>query len=286
MARTPVVAGQFYNGTREGLISEIEDCFTGTFGPGRLPELKTPKSARHIMGLVSPHAGYVYSGGAAAWAYDALAADAMPEIAVILGPNHYGLGPAAALSDEDEWVTPLGTLHVDNEIAEAIQNISNYCKTYELAHAREHSIEVQLPFLQYLAGDAIRIVPISLAHMNIGDALAMVDDLGHAIAEAIRGKNAIVIASSDFTHYESKTAVDAKDALAIKQILNLDAHGLVEVAYSRDITMCGVIATAVMIDACVKLKASKASKLVHYTSGDITGDSDQVVGYAAISVSC
>jgi AmmeMemoRadiSam system protein B len=292
MARAPAVAGQFYSGTREGLIREIEACFAGRLGPG--PSIRPTDRAysghadrsgeRRVLGLVCPHAGYVYSGAAAAWAYDALAADGIPDAAVILGPNHYGLGPPAALSPDDEWATPLGTLRADAEIAEAILRLSKYCEPDELAHAREHSIEVQLPFLQYLAGDAVRIVPISISHLSKDDALALVDDLGNAIAEAVRGKNAVIVASSDFTHYESKAAATAKDSLAIERILSLDARGLIEVVYSRDITMCGVIGTAVMIDACARLGATSARKLTYYTSGDVTGDTDQVVGYAAISV--
>jgi len=237
-----------------------------------------------VIGLVSPHAGYVYSGGAAAWAYLALAESAIPETAVILGPNHYGLGPAAALSPDDEWATPLGTQKADAEIAESILKASKYCEPDELAHAREHSIEVQLPFLQYVAGDAIRIVPISLAHLRKEDALALVDDLGGAIAEAVRGRSAVIIASSDFTHYESANSAAAKDALAIERILSLDGQGLIEVVYSRGITMCGVIGTAVMLEACKRLGATSARKLTYCTSGDVTGDNEQVVGYAAISI--
>ncbi len=325
MARAAVVAGQFYNGTREGLIREIEECFAGRLGPGPLPEngpsIRPTDQAysgptdRRVLGLVCPHAGYMYSGAAAAWAYSALAADGIPEVAVILGPNHYGLGPAVALSPDDEWATPLGTLAADAEVAEAILKLSKYCEPDELGHAREHSIEVQLPFIQYALGDAVRIVPISISHLGEDDALALVDDLGNAIAEAVRARfgisapqssaggegfgssapqssaqipkhrgEAVIIASSDFTHYESKSSATAKDSLAIERILALDARGLIETVYSRGITMCGVIGTAVMIEACVRLGAKSARKLTYYTSGDVTGDNDQVVGYGAISV--
>lgn len=288
MTRQAVVAGQFYSGTREGLIREIEGCFASRLGPGTSTRTADrPRSGpggSHVVGLVCPHAGYVYSGAAAAWAYDALAANTIPDVAVILGPNHYGLGPAAALSPDDEWTTPLGKLEVDTETAQAILRRSRYCETNGLAHAREHSIEVQLPFIQYIAGDAVRIVPISISHLREDDALALVDDLGNAIAEAIETKSAVVIASSDFTHYESKTAAAAKDALAIERILALDAVGLIRTVYSRNITMCGVIGTAVMLEACVRLGAQSARKLTYYTSGDVTGDIDQVVGYAALSI--
>lgn len=288
MVRPAVVAGQFYSGTREGLIREIEACFASRLGPGpciRAVDRGRPEpTGSRIVGLVCPHAGYVYSGAAAAWAYGALAANAIPEVAIILGPNHYGLGAAAALSPDEEWATPLGTVKVDTETAQAILKLSEYCQRDVLAHAREHSIEVQLPFIQYIAGDAVRIVPISISHLSEDDALALVEDLGKAISEAVHGKDAVVVASSDFTHYESKSSAATKDALAIERILALDARGLIDTVYSRNITMCGVIGTAVMIESCVRLGAKSARKLTYYTSGDVTGDIDQVVGYAALSV--
>ena len=302
MTRAPAVAGQFYEGTKQSLIEAIEKSFLGTLGPGRLPVVREKQISHcvrndvnnagdiptsrlgNVLGLVCPHAGYVYSGSAAAWAYDALAADGIPEVAVLLGPNHYGLGAGAALSPDESWATPLGTLRSDAQTAEAVGRLCRYAEVDELAHIREHSIEVQLPFLQYLAGDAVRIVPISIAQLSQADAALLVEDLGSAIAEAVSGKSAVVIASSDFTHYESKASATAKDSIAIGRILDLDAKGLIEEVYSRDITMCGVIGTAVMLDACKRLGATSARKLAYYTSGDVTGDTDQVVGYGAISI--
>jgi len=283
MTRAPAVAGQFYEGTEQSLIQAIEKSFLGKLGPGKLPTVRQDRLG-HVLGLVCPHAGYVYSGSAAAWAYDALAADGMPEIAVLLGPNHYGLGAGAALSPDESWATPLGTLRSDAQTAEAVLRLCRYVEVDELAHAREHSVEVQLPFVQYLGGDVVRIVPISIAALSQADAKLLVEDLGAAIAEAIAGKSAVVVASSDFTHYESKASATAKDSLAIERILDLDPKGLIEVVYSRDITMCGAIGTAVMLEACKRLGATSARKLTYYTSGDVTGDTDQVVGYGAVVV--
>jgi AmmeMemoRadiSam system protein B len=284
MTREPAVAGQFYDATKNNLLETIEGSFLGELGPGRLPTVRQDRLG-HVMGLVCPHAGYVYSGSAAAWAYDALAEDGIPEAAVLLGPNHYGMGAMAALSPDESWATPLGTLTSDAGIAGAILERSRYIERDGLAHIKEHSIEVQLPFLQYLAGEAIRIVPISIAHLSKTDALLLVEDLGSAIAEAISGgKSAVIIASTDFTHYESKATATATDAIAIGRILELDPKGLIEEVYSRDITMCGAIGTAVMLEACKRLGATSARKLTYYTSGDVTGDTDQVVGYGAISI--
>jgi len=290
MARPPAVAGQFYESTKSGLVQEIERCFLGELGPGKLPgrALRQAQDASgrvgHVLGLVCPHAGYYYSGSAAAHAYKALAADGIPDIAVLLGPNHYGLGSAVAVSPDDAWATPLGSLGADAEVAETILKLSKFAEADELPHTKEHSIEVQLPFLQYIGGDSIRIVPISIAHLDRDDALALVEDLGHAIAEAISGKSAVVIASTDFTHYESQSVAQARDALAIGQILAMDPQGLIEVVYSKDITMCGAIGAAVMLEACKKLAAITARKLTYYTSGDVSGDTSQVVGYGSLSI--
>lgn len=283
MARPPAVAGQFYEGTRSGLVQEIERCFLGELGPGKLPEVR-PQRVGRVLGLVCPHAGYYYSGSAAAHAYEALAADGVPDVAVLLGPNHYGRGSAVAVSPDDAWATPLGSLHADADAAATILKLSKFAEVDELPHAKEHSIEVQLPFLQYIGGGSIRIVPISIAHLDRDDALALVEDLGHAIAEAISGRSAVVIASTDFTHYESKSVAEARDALAMEQILAMDAQGLIEVVYAKDITMCGVIGVAVMLEACKRLGATEARKLTYYTSGDVSGDRSQVVGYGSLSI--
>ena len=283
MVRTPAVAGQFYEANERNLVRSIEKSFLGRLGPGKLPDAPNERLG-HVLGLVCPHAGHVYSGSAAAWAYGALASDGIPEIAVLLGPNHYGLGEGAAVSPDETWATPLGELQVDVETAQAILNSSKYAKPDELAHAREHSIEVQLPFLQYIGGRKAKIVPISIAHLAKADALLLAEDLGSASAEALSGKSAVVIASTDFTHYESKARATELDSLAMHRILDLDPKGLIELVYSRDITMCGAVGTAVMLHACLKLGATSARKLTYYTSGDVTGDTDQVVGYGALSI--
>jgi len=281
--RRPAVAGMFYDADPEALTESIEECFLDRLGPGRLPQI-SQRNERRILGLVSPHAGFMYSGSAAAWAYDALANDGVPDTAVVLGPNHHGLGEVIAVSLADEWITPLGTAKIDRETADAILTGSEFARPDEQAHLREHSIEVQLPFLQYIGGDRVKIVPIALAYLRHSDAILVMRDLSKAIANAIQDKNAVVIASTDFTHYEPQFSAQEKDATAMEKILALDAEGLLEVVNSRSITMCGAVGTAVMIAACKSLGATSARKLAYYTSGNVTGDMSQVVGYGALSV--
>lgn len=283
MPRPPAVAGQFYDGTKSGLTEEIERCFLAELGPGKLPQTN-PNRVGSVLGLVAPHAGYYYSGSAAAFAYAALADDGIPDIAVLLGPNHYGRGAAVAVSPADVWMTPLGDLQTDEETAEAIISTSSYASADEIPHAREHSIEAQLPFLQYIGGNLTEIIPISIAHLTQPDAQALVDDLGNAVAEALSEKAAVVIASTDFTHYETKTAAEAADALALDRILALNPKGLIEVVYDRNITMCGAIGVAVMLQACKQLGARSAEQLTYYTSGDVSGDTSQVVGYGSVCI--
>lgn len=283
MARQPVVAGQFYPGTRDELIREIEHCFLRELGPGALPAAALERKGA-ILGLVAPHAGYHYSGSAAAHAYAALAADGVPDVAVILGPNHHGRGAAVAISPDTVWATPLGDVPVDSFVAQAILEYSRFASVDELPHAREHSIEVQLPFLQYVGDDSIGIVPISVSHLDNEDALLLVEDLGLAIARATEGKSAVVIASTDLSHYETQSVARAEDALVMERVLALDPVGLVDVVYTRRISMCGVIGVAVMLKACTAMRAVRAHSLTYYTSGDVTGDAEHVVGYGAVCV--
>lgn len=285
MARKPAVAGMFYESDKRELTQSIRECFLSRLGPGTIPEVADKRLGR-VLGLVCPHAGYIYSGPAAACAYYELAKDGLPDIAVILGPNHHGMGAAAAVGTQDEWVTPLGSMRVDQEIANEIVRLAEFAKADDSAHVREHSIEVQLPFLQYISRDrkAIRIVPIAIAYLNRSDALHLATDLGDAITQSIEGKSAVIIASSDLTHYESRENACAKDALALEHVLNIDPEGLIETVYERSITMCGVLPAAVMLHACKVLGATSAHKLAYYSSGDITGETDQVVGYGALSI--
>lgn len=282
MIREPAVAGAFYDSDPKRLREHIEQCFLGKFGPGHLP-IASSKVDRNITGLVCPHAGYQYSGYAAASAYAALAEDGLPDTAVIIGPNHRGFGAKSAIMTEGEWKTPLGIVEIDSEIASIAVNASGLLQHDTRAHIQEHSVEVQVPFLQYL-NPKIKIVPIVLSVFALDESRIYSESIGKAIADAIGGRNAVVIASTDFTHYESKTVAAQKDHEAISAIEEMDYMELLNVVERSDISMCGVVPTATTVVAASALGASRAQLLTYYTSGDITGDVSQVVGYGALAM--
>lgn len=285
MARRPAVAGTFYSGDPDGLTKDIERCFLHNNGPHRIPFVhRQQQRIGDVVGIIVPHAGYIYSGPAAAHAYSRLAADGLPETVVILGPNHHGLGAAAAVASSTNWLTPLGTVHIDTEVAQNILASSKYAREDDDAHHKEHSIEVQIPFLQFIGGHKVKVVPISIAHLDLEASIELMRDMGAAIASALEGRNALIISSTDMSHYQTQQVANEKDRLAIERILALDAEGLLQVVHDNDISMCGVIGTAIAIKACKALGAVQAKELSYYTSGDITGDHKQVVGYCAVSL--
>lgn len=277
--RKPVVANAFYAGSKDGLRRQIEGCFMHALGPGALPEMDK-LGERHILGLVSPHAGFKYSGPVAAHGFFKLASEDKPEVVVILGPSHRGMGAEVSLSRQDKWQTPLGQLELDSEAGERIVAAAQRAEWDDLAHDWEHSIEVQLPFLQYIYQSGFRIVPIAMLRQSFG----VSRDLGEAIATVLKDKSVIIIASSDFTHYEPQSVASRKDHLALEAILNLDAKRLKEVVDEHDISMCGVGPVMSMLTACKILGAGHGHLLSYATSGDITGDRSQVVGYASVTI--
>ncbi len=268
--RYPAVAGQFYPGEKKELETLLANLFLHPLGPGEVPTL-APDGERKIIGGVVPHAGYIFSGPVASHFYAALAKDGFPDTFIILGPNHYGLGSGVAISMED-FLTPFGKVRVDRELAKNIArefvDIDNY------AHRYEHSIEVQLPFLQFFRKD-IKFVPISMLLQEYEIAV----ELGKIIKEAIEGSDVVIIASSDFSHYVPKNTAYTKDSLAIEKIINGDIKGLYEVIQKHNITMCGYGPIAAMLTA-----TEGRGKLLKYaTSGDVQ-PMNEVVGYAAIKV--
>ncbi|RLF24207.1 MAG: hypothetical protein DRN15_03560 [Thermoprotei archaeon] len=278
-SRPPAVAGAFYEGTPESLRRQIEECFLHPLGPGALPKVNR-EGPRRIIGLICPHAGYMYSGPVAAHAYHALASDGVPDVVVVLGPNHYGIGSPLAIMNQGHWETPLGEVSIDEDVANAIVEYSGIIEVDDVAHMREHSIEVQLPFLQYLYGDSFRFVPITMLMQDLESSRIV----GRAIAKAIEDLNAVIIASTDFTHYEPQENAERKDQEAIKRILALDPEGLVSVVNNLAISMCGVGPVIAMLTACKELGATTCVLLKYATSGDVTGDYTSVVGYGALSV--
>lgn len=263
--RKAAVAGKFYAGSP----AELERDVQSMIGPGPV---------RQALGAMAPHAGYVYSGAVAGEVYGAVA---MPDLFVILGPNHTGLGAAAAVMSSGIWRLPMGDALVDNKLARSIISHSSVLTADETAHTFEHSIEVQLPFLQYLMGE-VRFVPISLM-LTGAEALR---EIGQAIADAVseEERRVLIIASSDMTHYESQAVAQEKDTLALTKLLDLDADGLLETVIGNHISMCGVAPATVMLHACRALGATDAKLIRYATSGDVTGDYSQVVGYAGVIV--
>lgn len=276
--RRPHVAGSFYPREPQRLRRDIEDCFKHPLGPGRLPA--KGEKPRTITGMICPHAGYMYSGPVAAHSYYALSEEKAPETAIILCPNHTGLGSAVSLMAEGSWETPLGRLGIDSSISDAIFKASGIIDIDEAAHLYEHSIEVQLPFLQYLYGSAIAIVPICMGFQDLETSR----NIGEAIAETVEGRNVVVIASTDMTHQESQQSASRKDHLVLDAVEAMDEERVQSVVQSNHITMCGYGPVSATLVASKRLGANRAEILSYHTSGDITGDRGAVVGYASARI--
>ena len=254
--RKPYVANAFYAGTKTSLTKQITDCFTHQFGPGQVPKVNQ-QGPRRILGLVCPHAGYMYSGPVAANGYSKLATDGQPEVCIILGPNHSGLGSGLSIQTEGAWETPVGITRINSDLAKRIQKSSNIIDVDETAHASEHSIEVQLPFLQYLFKDEIEFVPICMMMQDLTTSV----EVARAIVESTKGKNVVIIASSDFTHYEPQAAANRKDKEAIDAILKLDDKQLNELGDSNRVTMCGYGPITTLIAAAKMLGNVRAGSV-------------------------
>jgi len=272
--RKPAVSGMFYDGTASTLTKQIEWCYTHELGPGTIARVNN-KGPREIIAIVVPHAGYYYSGPVAAHAYKKLAEDGRFDTAIILGPNHSGYGPPVSLWAGDNWSTPLGEVKVNKELAHKF--LGEVISADKSAHLYEHSIEVQLPWLQYLYKD-IKIVPIVMMAQDIETATAV----GKAIAQT--SDNLIIIASSDFTHYEPHSIATEKDASMIEAITNLEEEELYRRREHLNCTMCGYGPVASAIVAAKEMGATRADLLKYATSGDTSGDYSQVVGYGSIVI--
>lgn len=275
--RLPAVAGSFYPDDAEELTETLVECFErSALGP-RGYKVPSPQ----LLGGMVPHAGYHYSGPCAAHFYAAVDPDVSS--VVVLGVNHRGRGSAAALSPADYWETPLGRVRLDRELRAALAQQVACLTIDEVPHAEEHSIEVQLPFLQSRLKD-FTFLPISLSHLS-ADACAR---LGEALAELYRrrtaaGMKTVLIASSDLSHYLSPKETERLDGLALQRVLSLDPAGLLETVAKEDITMCGVFPTTVLLFAAKALGAREGRLLKHCHSGDAV-PMKEVVGYASVIV--
>lgn len=266
MVREPAVAGQFYSDSKKILSAQLKSFF-------ELPISYENKNK--VLAAVAPHAGYAYSGSIASYAYRELKAGRKFETAIIIGPNHTGVGPGVSIFPKGMWKTPLGNAEVDERLAGKISN--DVFLLDEEAHAFEHSAEVQVPFLQYLFENA-KIVPICMGDQSIETAVA----LGKRIAKVADEKKAVVIASSDFSHYIPYEQAYVRDHKVIDAIKKLDVKLLYEYISKYDISMCGYGCVAAAI-SYAKEKKGKAGRLLRYsTSGDVSGDRNAVVGYGAL----
>lgn len=268
--RPPAVAGMFYEADPARLREQVDECFAAN---------AAPSTRERLIAAVVPHAGLMYSGHVAAALY---ASADLPKRLLILCPNHTGAGHVAAMYREGRWTTPFGDVRVDEPLAEALTARMPLLQHDVRAHAREHSLEVQLPFLQETLGD-FTFVPICLSTYDYD----LCFEIGNAIADVISasGEPIAILASSDFNHYESQQVTLRKDDLAIERILALDPRGLWNTVEQEEISMCGFIPTTVALIAATRLGATRARLLKHATSGDINHDYTRVVGYAAISIS-
>jgi AmmeMemoRadiSam system protein B len=273
--RKPAVAGTFYAATRAGVIDQIEWSYRHKLGPGEVPEVNA-SGPRNIIGLVAPHAGYMASGPVAAHAYYALARDGVIDTAVIVGPNHTGYGSAISVWSSGAWTTPLGNARVDEPLAR--QLIGGAVRSDESAHIYEHSVEVQVPWLQHLYGDNISIVPVAVLAQDAGTAR----ELGEALSR-LNG-NIVLIASTDFTHYEPQESAARKDSGVIEAIQHLDSNDMYRRLGEQDSSMCGYGPVAAVVHAAQLKGATRTELLKYATSGDVIGDFSRVVGYASVAL--
>lgn len=275
--RPPAVAGQFYPDEPEELTSLINASFLHRIGPGSLPPAKQPCPG--LLGLVSPHAGYVYSGPVAAHGYLAASTPESLELAVIVGPNHWGIGSGVATFKHGAWRTPLGVVDVDEESAETLVRDCGIVDFDELAHRNEHSIEVQIPFLQRIFHSGFKILPICMAMQDRTTSV----EIGKALADVVRGKRFLIIASSDFTHYENSESASRKDLKLIDAICRLDTGEHYAAVQRLDVSICGYGPIAATMEAVKALGGREGRLLKYATSGDLTGRHESVVGYASIA---
>jgi len=266
MIRPPAVAGRFYSSDPKELARDVDSYVNG----------ESEKIA--ALGCVVPHAGYIYSGQVAGAVYSSLQ---IPPRIILLGPRHYPRGESLAILTEGSWQTPFGEAQIDSTLARELAHAYPRLREDAVAHESEHSLEVQLPFLQRLVPD-FRFVPVVLGT----DRYPVLEELGRAVAHVVAAQAApvLVIASSDMNHYESDAVTRVKDQMAIARILALDPRGLYDTVRSEGISMCGYAATVAMLAAVLELGAQEAQLIRYATSGDISGDYDKVVGYAGIVI--
>jgi len=266
MRRTPAVAGQFYQGTEEKLNQQVKQY------------INTNLIKEHAIGILSPHAGLIYSGSVAGRVYSTIE---FPKTFVLIGPNHTGLGEKISMMASGEWEIPTGVFSIDEKLAQKIASNIPIVSKDSKAHTFEHSLEVQLPFIAFFSKEP-KIVPMTIMSATVEEC----HQLGTGIAKSIKevGYETIIVASSDMSHYVPENTARQKDKKAIAMIEALNPEGLYNVVVKERITMCGYLPAVVMLFAAKALGAIEARLVKYTTSGEVSGDYDQVVGYAGMIV--
>lgn len=268
MIRNPAVAGQFYSANKTELLKQL----------GSL--VRRGPVTENAMAVILPHAGYVYSGGVAG---KVLGCVNQKKTYIIIGPNHTGLGERFGIASSESWNTPLGRADVDMVLAKDIIAGSNYITFDDMSHQFEHSVEVQIPFLQYMQ-KSFKFIPMVASHASVDIYRSVGKEIAASIKRLKLENDVMLIASSDMTHYESQSEAKKKDDMAIKSILSLDEQKLIDTISKFDISMCGYAPVAIIISAAKELGAGSARLISYATSGDVSGDYSAVVGYAGITI--
>jgi MEMO1 family protein len=261
MDRVPAVAGRFYPADPEALYREVD----GFLGPS--------PSDEPAIALVAPHAGYAYSGAIAGAVYRSAR---IPDVVVVLAPNHAGVGARAAIQTGGRWLLPGGAVPVARSEAESLRGLALLTDDPR-TQSHEHALEVQLPFL-LRRNPKVRIVPVSLSFMPYTACVR----IGTALADVViqHGRDVLIVASTDMSHYLPADVVESQDRLALEHVERLDPEGLYSEVVDRDISMCGIIPTTVALVAAKALGAESATRVAYGNSGDASGDFSRVVGYA------
>ncbi len=266
MIRQPAVAGQFYESSPAALSAQVEAF------------IETDVEREHATGIVSPHAGLIYSGRVAGAVYSRIK---IPHTFILIGPNHTGFGTPLSIMSSGEWVMPTGELRIDTLVARKLKEHCSIIEEDNLAHQMEHSLEVQLPFILHFSSE-VKIVPLTAMSLSLKTCRLV----GEAMADVIECLDypVTVIASSDMSHYETDAAARRKDERAINRILAMDPEGLYTTVIDEGISMCGVVPVTTMLYAANKLGAEESTLVRYMTSGEVSGDYDHVVGYAGVMV--
>ena len=268
MKRSAAVAGAFYP-SKPAVLREMVQGFLNPDAP-----------KESVLGIVVPHAGFIYSGPVAAATYSGIVS---ADTYILMGPNHTGRGERVALMASGSWETPLGEVPIDSAVAADLRRASSLIAEDAQAHREEHCLEVQLPFLQCLT-TGFRIVPLCLSRLSYPEC----EHLGKAVAGVMRSysfsKEVILVASSDMNHYESQEITFEKDHKVIDVLLTLDPEAFFRSVREYHDSMCGYLPATVLLVAARELGAREAKLVSYATSGDVSGDTEQVVGYAGILI--